>query len=99
MDHFFKSLYRVCYNIASFKKYFVFFYLKTCGILAPQPGIEPTPPALESEVLTSRLPWNSLACIFGVFLKSKMKEVYYMKTPHFGICKGLTFNQEAKYMN
>ena len=22
-----------------------------CGILAPQPGIEPTPPALEGEVL------------------------------------------------
>ena len=26
---------------------------EACGILAPQPGIEPTPPALEGEVLTT----------------------------------------------
>ena len=29
---------------------------KSCGILAPQPGIEPTPPALEREVLTTGPP-------------------------------------------
>ena len=28
----------------------VFFGPKACGILAPRPGIEPTPPALEGEV-------------------------------------------------
>ena len=33
---------------------FWFFGHKAGGILAPQPGIEPTPPALESEVLTTR---------------------------------------------
>ena len=54
---------------------FQFFYLKACGILAPQPGIDPTPPALGSEVLTSGLPWTSLAYIFDVFLKSEIKEV------------------------
>ena len=32
-----------------------FFGLKACGILAPLPGIEPVPPALEGEVLTTRL--------------------------------------------
>ena len=32
--------------------YVVFFGLEACGILTPQPGIEPTPPALEGEVLT-----------------------------------------------
>jgi len=26
---------------------------ETCGILVPQPGIEPPPPALESEILTT----------------------------------------------
>ena len=32
---------------------FCFFGCEACGILAPQPGIEPTPPALEGEVLTT----------------------------------------------
>ena len=30
-----------------------------CGILAPQPGIEPIPPALEGEVLTTGPPGKS----------------------------------------
>ena len=34
---------------------FCFFGHETCGILAPRPGIEPAPPALESEVLTTGL--------------------------------------------
>ena len=46
---------------------FQIFCLKACGILAPQPGIDPTPPTLESEVLTSGLPWKSLAYILDVF--------------------------------
>ena len=33
-----------------------FFGPKTCGILAPQPEIKPTPPALEDEVLTTGPP-------------------------------------------
>ena len=33
---------------------------EACGILAPRPRVEPTPPALEGEVLTSRLPGRSL---------------------------------------
>ena len=32
---------------------FWFFVLKACGILAPPPGIEPSPPALEGEVFFS----------------------------------------------
>ena len=31
---------------------FWFFDHEACGILAPQPGIEPTPPVLEDKVLT-----------------------------------------------
>ena len=33
---------------------------EACEILAPQPGIEPTPPALEGEVLITGLPGKSL---------------------------------------
>ena len=32
---------------------FWFFGHEACGILAPRPGIEPAPPALEGEVLTT----------------------------------------------
>ena len=35
---------------------FWFFGRKACGILVPQPGIDPTPPALEGEVLTTGPP-------------------------------------------
>ena len=32
-----------------------------CGILVPQPGIEPVPPAGEAQSLNTRLPGNSKA--------------------------------------
>ena len=32
---------------------------QACGILAPRPGIKPTPPAVEGEVLTNGLPGKS----------------------------------------
>ena len=38
---------------------FWFFGREACGILAPQPGIEPATPALEGEVLTTGLPGTS----------------------------------------
>ena len=38
---------------------FWFFGRKAGGILAPQPGIEPAPPSLEGEVLTTGQPGNS----------------------------------------
>ena len=42
----------MCYSIASVLC-FGFFVSEACGILAPQPGIKPTPPALEGKVLTT----------------------------------------------
>ena len=39
---------------------FWFFGPKACRLLAPQLGIEPTPPALEGKVLTTGLPGKSL---------------------------------------
>ena len=41
---------------------FWFFGREACGILAPQPGIEPATPALEGEVLTTGLPGKSQDC-------------------------------------
>ena len=42
---------------------FRFFGREARGILAPQPGIEPAPPALEGDVLTTGLPGMSLSYI------------------------------------
>ena len=43
---------------------FWFFGPEACGILAPRPGIEPAPPALEGEVSTTGLPGKSHKCLF-----------------------------------
>ena len=58
---YFWSLYWICYNIASVLWGF-FFGPEACGILAPQPGIQPTPmpPVLERKVLTTGPPGKSL---------------------------------------
>ena len=42
---------------------FWFFGHEACAILAPRPGIEPAPPALEGEVLTTGPPGKSLELI------------------------------------
>ena len=38
---------------------FWFFGPEACGISTPRPGVEPTPPALEGEVLTTGPPGKS----------------------------------------
>ena len=58
LKHFLKSLYLICYNIASVL--FWFFGREACGILVPQQGIKPIPGALEGKVLTTALPGKSL---------------------------------------
>ena len=45
----------IYYNIASVVLCFFFFGPESCGILDPQPGIEPSVPALEGEVLPTGL--------------------------------------------
>ena len=42
---------------------FWFFGHEACGILAPQPGIEPAPPTLEGKVLSTGPPGKSQMCI------------------------------------
>ena len=68
---YFLSLYWICYNIPSVLC-FGFFGHKACGILAPRPGIEPTCPALEGEVLTTGPPGKSLP----LFFKTPMKQIW-----------------------
>ena len=43
---------------------FWFFGHEPCGILAPRSGIEPAPPALEGDVLTTEPPGKSHFNIF-----------------------------------
>ena len=50
----------MCYNIAYVLWVFFFFSHEVCRILAPQPGIEPSTPALEGEVLSTGPPGKSL---------------------------------------
>ena len=64
MDHFY-SLYWICYNNVTicYNIVFLMFWFfghEAPGILAPQPGIEPTPSALKGEVITTGLPGKSL---------------------------------------
>ena len=44
---------------------FWFFGREAYGILAPRPGMEPSPPALEGEVLTTGPQGKSPECFFG----------------------------------
>ena len=78
---FLKSSLNFCYNIASILwafLFFLFFFLpfghKACGILAPQPGIEPTPPALEGRVSTNGLSGKSLSSLSWVSVSSSAKQ-------------------------
>ena len=50
---------------------FSFFSHKACRILSPWPGIEPAPPALEGEVLTTGLPGKSLQFILDSLFKKR----------------------------
>ena len=65
VDHFLKSLLNMLQYCFCFM--FWFFGPEACGILAPQPGIELVPPALEGEVLTTGPPGKSLFVWFFFF--------------------------------
>ena len=58
VDHFLFSLYWICCNTLCFCS--GCFGWEACGILDPQPGIEPTPSALEGEILVTGPPGDSL---------------------------------------
>ena len=52
-----------------------FLVCEACGILASKPGIEPSPPALEGEILTAGPPEKSPSVLF-VFFKSKFLSLF-----------------------
>ena len=75
MDHFLKSL----LNLLQYCFCFIFWFFgrEACGILAPWPGIKPTPCALEDKVLTTGLPgkaqvFNHFDLIFYVWCKIRI---------------------------
>ena len=70
VDHFFKSL----LNLFQHCFWFFFFFsgCKAFGIFAPWPGIEPTPPAVESEVLSTGTPGKSQHGHLYVLKKNKI---------------------------
>ena len=61
---------------------FWFFDHKACGILAPQPWIEPAPPTLDSEVLTTGPPREvphkafDLACLLFLLLGPLLFKIF-----------------------
>ena len=62
---------------------FWFFGGEACGILAPWPGVKPTPPALGGEVLTTGQPETSLNFIFeySCLKNNKNKDIKYWEVP------------------
>ena len=46
---------------------FWIFGVEACGILAPRPGIEPAPPALEGDILSTGPPGKSLFLFSSLF--------------------------------
>ena len=56
---------------------FWFLGYEACGISAPQPGIKPTPSALEGEVLTPGLPGKFLN---GIFIVCQKHDSFHKKT-------------------
>ena len=70
---FFKSLYPICYNVASIL-YFGFFVHESCGILVPQPGIETAPSALEVWSL-NRWTAREVLNLFSTNQKTKIQKL------------------------
>ena len=62
---------------------FCFLGHEACGILAPQPGTEPVPLALEGEVLTARPPGKSLISRLNHTLKTVTDEKLVFKNKKY----------------
>ena len=85
---------------------FWFFGQKACGILAPQPGIEPAPLALEGKVLTTGLPGKSPQSTYnwyfitsnGLYKFSHRMNSFTFTTlpPSFLICYGYIIEKHQK---
>ena len=67
-----------------FSKSFYSFGRKACGILRPQPEIEPTPPALEAWSLN---PWTTREVPFGVSVNQSLSRVRLFVIPWTTACQ------------
>ena len=80
-------------NLLQYCFYFMFwpFGPKSCGTLAPWPGIEPAPPALEGKVLTTGPPGKSLnVCSYDWAWAAKMLlSVGLGDTSRWNVLRGL----------
>ena len=59
---------------------FCFFGREACGILAPWPGIEPAPPILEGEILTTGPPGKSREILSSGLKGEKMNNPVIFNT-------------------
>ena len=71
---------------------FCFFGCEACGILAPRPVMEPAPPALEGDVLTTGLPGKSLSILFLTILnifksKKNSTSILHISPPKSNNCQ------------
>ena len=71
----------MCYNIVSVL--FWLFDYKACGILAPQPGIKPLPPALEARSLNH---WTTREVPGNVNLMSLLIQTQWLQVDQSGHC-------------
>ena len=92
---FIKSL----FNLLHYCFYFMFWFSgpKACGIIAPQPEMEPPPPALEGEALTTELPGKPypsplLHSLIYLFQKRKQASSSKALAAH---CTWLEFNNRT----
>ena len=61
---------------------FCFFGPEACGILAPPQGIEPTPPALEGEILTTDLQGSPMDAIYILIILEGLFGTIYVVDIH-----------------
>ena len=92
-----KSLYWICYNIASVLCFLFFFFFgqEACGILALWPRIEPEHSALEGEVLTTRPLGKSLSLGFYLCF---LNDIWCRTLFHMLICHPYIFFAEVKWL-
>ena len=64
------TIFKVFMNLLQYCFCFMFWFfgLEACGILAPTPGMEPTPPALEGEVFTTGPPGKTQNVFIWAYL-------------------------------
>ena len=87
MNHFLKRLYWIVTVLLRSYVLLFFFSHQTCGILIARPGIEPTPPALQGEILMTGPPGKSLLSVKAFCLKATatIRDMKHHKKGHIAL--------------